>query len=140
MTAVLSFISNIHALWLCMDNLWLFNSDSNSLSNMKVTHCHCFRNCATIKVQLRVHSPHERTSGMGTAREKISITRCTCIIIYNNLLLIWRFISLGQYFKILSAWIQSLWKLWLVLDWLFCILKTLIHAQFCPQKAKANLG
>lgn len=88
MTAVLSFISNIHALWLCMDNLWLFNSDSNSLSNMKVTHCQCFRNCATIKVQLRVHSPHERTLGMGTAREKNSITRCTCIIIYNNLLLI----------------------------------------------------
>ena len=127
MTAVLSFISNIHALWLFMDNIWLFSSDSNSLSNMKMTHCQCFRNCAMIKVQLGMHSlmqPHERTLGMGTAKEKISVTRCTCIINYNNLLLIWRFISLGQYFKILSAWIQSLWKLWLVLDWLFCILKT----------------
>lgn len=137
MTAVLSFISNIHALWLCMDNLWLFNSDSNSLSNMKVTHCHCFRNCATIKVQLRVHSPHERTSGMGTAREKISITRCTCIIIYNNLLLIWRFISLGQYFKILSAWIQSLWKLWLVLDWLFLSFEDSYSRTVLPSKSKS---
>lgn len=137
MTAVLSFISSIHALWLCMDNLWLFNSDSNSLSNMKVTHCHCFRNCATIKVQLRVHSPHERTSGMGTAREKISITRCTCIIIYNNLLLIWRFISLGQYFKILSAWIQSLWKLWLVLDWLFLSFEDSYSRTVLPSKSKS---
>lgn len=137
MTAVLSFISSIHALWLCMDNLWLFNSDSNSLSNMKVTHCHCFRNCATIKVQLRVHSPHERTSAMGTAREKISITRCTCIIIYNNLLLIWRFISLGQYFKILSAWIQSLWKLWLVLDWLFLSFEDSYSRTVLPSKSKS---
>lgn len=136
MTAVLSFISNIHALWLCMDNLWLFNSDSNSLSNMKVTHCQCFRNCATIKVQLRVHSPHERTLGMGTAREKNSITRCTCIIIYNNLLLIWRFISLGQYFKILSAWIQSLWKLWLVLDWLFVFWRHLFTHSSAHKKQK----
>lgn len=137
MTAVPSFISNIHALWLCMDNLWLFNSDSNSLSNMKVTHCHCFRNCATIKVQLRVHSPHERTLGMGTAREKISITRCTCIIIYNNLWLMWRFISLGQYFKILSAWIQSLWKLWLVLDWLFLSFEDTYSRTVLPTKSKS---
>ena len=137
MTAVLSFISNIHALWLCMDNLWLFNSDSNSLSNMKVTHCQCFRNCATIKVQLRVHSPHERTLGMGTAREKISIARCTCIIIYNNLLLIWRFISLGQYFKILSAWIQLLWKLWLVLDWLFLSFEDTYSRTVLPTKSKS---
>ena len=137
MTAVLSFISNIHALWLCMDNLWLFNSDSNSLSTMKVTHCQCFWNCATIKVQLRVHSPHERTLGMGTAREKNSITRCTCIIIYNNLLLIWRFISLGQYFKILSAWIQSLWKLWLVLDWLFLSFEDTYSRTVLPTKSKS---
>ena len=137
MTAVLSFISNIHALWLCMDNLWLFNSDSNSLSNMKVAHCQCFRNSATIKVQLRVHSPHERTLGIGTAREKISITRCTCIIIYNNLLLIWRFISLGQYFKILSAWIQSLWKLWLVLDWLFLSFEDTYSRTVLPTKSKS---
>ena len=118
-------------------------------STLTVTHCpiwkwHIVSVSETVQQsKLVIHSliqPPERTLGMGTANEKISITRCTFIINYNNLLLIWRYISLGQYFKILSAWIQSLWKLWLVLDWLFCILKTLIHAQFCPQKAKANLG
>lgn len=138
MTAVLSFISNIHALWLCMDNLWLFSSVQYENDTLSVFPKLC-NDQRSVACAFTLATSWENLRN-GHCQEKISITRCTCIINYNNLLLIWRFISLGQYFKILSAWIQSLWKLWLVLDWLFCILKTVIHAQFCPQKAKANWG